>query len=139
METRVLFRSSMVRRFSSTQSSTAPKYISPYLYWPLSMLLCPASWGDPLGKEGAMEEGAARGSDRRGSVSRLNVYIAGTAAIIGIIYGYDLGSIASAILFLQPDLNLSTFMVSVVTATVVLGQLFGALFAGPHHQHDRDR
>ena len=50
-----------------------------------------------------------------GSVSRLNVLIAGTAAIIGIIYGYDLGSIASAILFLQPDLDLSTFMVSAVT------------------------
>jgi len=56
--------------------------------------------------------------------------IAGTAAIIGVIYGYDLGSIASAILFLQPDFNLSTFMVSVVTATVVLGQLFGAFNAG---------
>src|SRR5829696_3995461 len=64
------------------------------------------------------------------SVSRLNIFIAGTAAIIGIIYGYDLGSIASAILFLQPDLNLSTFMVSVVTATVVLGQIFGAFNAG---------
>src|SRR5918994_2168688 len=64
------------------------------------------------------------------SVSRLNLLIAGTAAIIGIIYGYDLGSIASAILFLQPDLNLSTFMVSVVTATVVLGQIFGAFNAG---------
>jgi sugar porter (SP) family MFS transporter len=65
-----------------------------------------------------------------GSVSRLNVLIAGTAAIIGIIYGYDLGSIASAILFLQPDLDLSTFMVSAVTATVVLGQLVGAFNAG---------
>ena len=64
------------------------------------------------------------------SVSRLNIFIAGTAAIIGIIYGYDLGSIASAILFLQPDLKLSTFMVSVVTATVVLGQIFGAFNAG---------
>lgn len=63
-------------------------------------------------------------------VSRLNILIAGTAAIIGIIYGYDLGSIASAILFLQPDFNLSTFMVSVVTATVVLGQIFGAFNAG---------
>src|SRR5215210_170025 len=66
----------------------------------------------------------------RGSVSRLNVLIGGTAAIIGVIYGYDLGSIASAILFLEPDLGLSTFMVSVVTATVVLGQLFGAFSAG---------
>jgi sugar porter (SP) family MFS transporter len=72
-----------------------------------------------------MDEGATRRP-----VSRLNVMIAGTAAIIGVIYGYDLGSIASAILFLQPDLNLSTFMVSVVTATVVLGQLFGAFAAG---------
>jgi MFS transporter, SP family, galactose:H+ symporter len=81
------------------------------------------------------DQGAPRGpnaaeSSRWGSVSRLNLIIAGTAAIIGLIYGYDLGSIASAILFLQPDLGLSTFMVSVVTATVVLGQLFGALFAG---------
>ncbi|MDQ3913647.1 MAG: sugar porter family MFS transporter [Actinomycetota bacterium] len=70
------------------------------------------------------------GDGLRRSVSRLNVLIAGTAAIIGIIYGYDLGSIASAILFLQPDFNLSTFMVSVVTATVVLGQLAGAFSAG---------
>ena len=76
---------------------------------------------------------ASQGSGGQGglrSLSRLNVMIAGTAAIIGIIYGYDLGSIASALLFLQPDLNLSTFMVSVVTATVVLGQLFGAFSAG---------
>jgi SP family galactose:H+ symporter-like MFS transporter len=70
------------------------------------------------------------GGGLRGSVSRLNIMIVGTAAIIGIVYGYDLGSIASAILFLQPDFNLSTFMVSVVTATVVLGQLVGAFNAG---------
>ena len=78
------------------------------------------------------QEGVGRrgGGGLRGSVSRLNVLIAGTAAIIGVIYGYDLGSIASAILFLKPDLGLSTFMVSVVTATVVLGQLFGAFNAG---------
>ena len=74
--------------------------------------------------------GRREGGGLRGSVSRLNVLIAGTAAIIGIIYGYDLGSIASAILFLKPDLGLSTFMVSVVTATVVLGQLLGAFNAG---------
>ena len=73
-----------------------------------------------------MEEGAARGR----SVSRLNVLIAITAAIIGLIYGYDLGSIASALLFLVPAFDLSTFMTSVVTSAVVLGQLFGALFAG---------
>jgi MFS family permease len=73
-----------------------------------------------------VEEGAARGR----SVSRLNVLIAITAAIIGLIYGYDLGSIASALLFLVPAFDLTTFMTSVVTSAVVLGQLFGALFAG---------
>ena len=79
-----------------------------------------------------MENGAARGrgGHRWQSVSRLNVMIAGTAAIIGIIYGYDLGSIASALLFLVPAFDLSTFMTSVITSAVVLGQLFGALFAG---------
>src|SRR5215213_3131260 len=66
----------------------------------------------------------------RGSVSRLNVLIGGTAAIIGVIYGYDLGSIASAILFLEPDLGLSTFMVSVVTATVALGYVIFAALQG---------
>jgi hypothetical protein len=63
-------------------------------------------------------------------VSRLNVLIAITAAIIGLIYGYDLDSIASALLFLVPDFDLSTTMTSVVTSAVVLGRLFGALFAG---------
>ncbi len=73
-----------------------------------------------------------RGGDggRRGSLSRLNVLIAGTAAIVGLIYGYDLGSIAGALLFLVPDFGLSTFMTSVVTTAVVLGQLVGAFFAG---------
>ena len=66
-----------------------------------------------------MSEGGTANSsrgDERGAVSRLNVYIAGTAAIIGLIYGYDLGSIASALLFLVPDFELSTIMTSAVTS-----------------------
>src|SRR5918912_1221721 len=81
-------------------------------------------------RRGAMDSNQRGGGGLRASVSRLNVLIAGTAAIIGIIYGYDLGSIASAILFLQPDFHLSTFMVSVVTSAAVLGQLVGAFNAG---------
>ena len=92
-----------------------------------TMLLCQNLGWDPWGKTMfAVEEGAARGR----SISRLNVLIATTAAIIGLIYGYDLGSIASALLFLVPAFDLSTFMTSVVTSAVVLGQLFGAFFAG---------
>ena len=80
-----------------------------------------------------MEESAGRWR----SVSRINVLIAITAAIIGLIYGYDLGSIASALLFLVPAFDLNTFMTSVVASAVVLGQLFGALCAGAHLQHHR--
>jgi MFS transporter, SP family, galactose:H+ symporter len=90
------------------------------------MLLCQHLGWDPWEGRFAVEEGAARVR----SVSRLNVLIAITAAIIGLIYGYDLGSIASALLFLVPAFDLTTFMTSVVTSAVVLGQLFGALFAG---------
>ncbi|MBD0357219.1 MAG: MFS transporter, partial [Rubrobacter sp.] len=81
----------------------------------------------------AASGGSANGSqddERRASLSRLNILIATTAAIVGLIYGYDLGSIASALLFLVPAFELSTFMTSVVTSAVVLGQLLGALFAG---------
>src|SRR5918997_4656834 len=70
------------------------------------------------------------GGGRRYSLSRQNMLIAGTAGIIGIIYGYDIGSIAGALLFLKPDFQLSTFMTSVVVSAVVLGNLIGAFFAG---------
>jgi hypothetical protein len=54
----------------------------------------------------------SQGDERRESLSRLNILIATTAAIVGLIYGYDLGSIASALLFLVPAFKLSTFMAS---------------------------
>ena len=70
------------------------------------------------------------GGDARGSVTRTNLLIAATAATIGLIYGYDLGSIAAVILFLQPDFGLSDAFVGILTAAVVLGQLVGAFFGG---------
>ena len=65
-----------------------------------------------------------------GSRSHLDLLVASTAAGIGLIYGYDLGSIASAILFLEEDLGVSTWQISVITSWVVLGQLVGALAGG---------
>lgn len=73
--------------------------------------------------------------DVRRSTSRLNLLIAITAATIGLVYGYDLGSIAGAILFLPTDFNLSTTMTSLLTSTVVLGQLAGAFFGGRIANH----
>ena len=80
--------------------------------------------------EGGPRNSNGEGGGRRHSLSRQNMLIAGTAGIIGLIYGYDIGSIAGALLFLVPDFDLSTFMTSVVTSAVVLGNLFGAFFAG---------
>ncbi len=82
-----------------------------------------------------MQDREPRHTDRdrggtHGSVSRTNALIVMAAAMIGLIYGYDLGSIATAILFLEGDLQISAFMVSVVTTSVVVGQLIGAFFAG---------
>jgi len=82
-----------------------------------------------------MQDREPRHTDRdrggtHGSVSRTNALIVVAAAMIGLIYGYDLGSIATAILFLEGDLQISAFMVSVVTTSVVVGQLIGAFFAG---------
>ena len=63
-------------------------------------------------------------------MTRENLLIVLAAAMIGLIYGYDLGSIATAILFLTDDFQLTAFQISVVTTAVVVGQLVGAFFAG---------
>ena len=90
------------------------------------MLLCQHLGWDPWGKK------VCRG--RRGSARAERVEaqrpLPITAATIGLTYAYDLGSMATALLFLVLAFDLSITMTSVVTSAVVLGQLFGALFAG---------
>jgi len=61
---------------------------------------------------------------------RLGLKIAATATLIGFVYGYDQGSIATALLFLTPDLHLSTFQATVVVTAVSVGTLVGALAGG---------
>src|SRR3712207_1846147 len=73
------------------------------------------------------DTGAASGHSH---ATRENILIVLAAAMIGLIYGYDLGSIATAILFLKGDFQLTAFQISVVTTAVVVGQLIGAFFAG---------
>ncbi|QBD76942.1 MFS transporter [Ktedonosporobacter rubrisoli] len=57
--------------------------------------------------------------------------VAITAAIIGVIYGYDLGNISGALLFIPAQLHLGTFQVESVTTVVVVGEIVGALLGGP--------
>lgn len=53
-----------------------------------------------------------------------------TAASVGIIYGYDLSSIAGALLFLPHQFGLTIPQEGLVTTMVVLGQICGALGGG---------
>jgi SP family galactose:H+ symporter-like MFS transporter len=53
-----------------------------------------------------------------------------TAASIGIIYGYDLSSIAGALLFITDQFGLTTHQQELLTTLVVIGQIAGALVGG---------
>lgn len=53
-----------------------------------------------------------------------------TAASVGVIYGYDLSSIAGALLFITKEFDLTTRQQELVTTTVVIGQIGGALGGG---------
>ena len=60
---------------------------------------------------------------------RLGFRIAIAAATIGIIYGYDLGNISGALLFITKDFDLSTKETEWVATIVVAGSIAGALVA----------
>ena len=58
---------------------------------------------------------------------RLRIAIA--AATIGVIYGYDLGNISGALLFITKEFDLSTKQTEWVATIVVAGSIAGALLA----------
>ena len=60
---------------------------------------------------------------------RLGFRIAVAAATIGVIYGYDLGNISGALLFITKDFDLSTKQTEWVATIVVAGSIVGALAA----------
>lgn len=72
-----------------------------------------------------------RGSSVQGTPSRrLPILIALCATLIGTVYGYDTGSISSAVLFLGPEFDLSPFVTTLVVSSVTFGTLIGALVGG---------
>src|SRR6185312_6094042 len=60
---------------------------------------------------------------------RLGFRIAIAAATIGVIYGYDLGNISGALLFITKDFDLTTKETEWVATIVVAGSIAGALVA----------
>ncbi len=59
----------------------------------------------------------------------LAITISLTAATVGVVYGYDTGSIAGALLFLPKHFNLSTNAVEWITTFTGIGLIVGALIA----------
>ncbi|MBY8883473.1 sugar porter family MFS transporter [Streptomyces sp. PTM05] len=56
--------------------------------------------------------------------------IAFTGAVVGVIYGYDTGSISGALVFLARDFHLNSGQKGLVNSILVLGSILGALAAG---------
>lgn len=53
------------------------------------------------------------------------------AALGGVLYGYDMGIIAAAIIFVKKSFGLSTGMEELVVSVVLVGAMIGALVGGP--------
>jgi SP family galactose:H+ symporter-like MFS transporter len=62
--------------------------------------------------------------------ARRRLLIALTAASLGIVCGYDLSNIAGALLFITDDFQLTIHQQELLTTTVVIGQIGGALSGG---------
>ncbi len=64
--------------------------------------------------------------------ARRNVILtAAIAGLGGLLFGYDTGIIAGAILFITPEFHLSSFGSGLVVAAVPIGAVLGAGIAGP--------
>ncbi|KAA5826080.1 sugar porter family MFS transporter [Saccharopolyspora hirsuta] len=65
-----------------------------------------------------------------GVTSPLALRIVVAAATIGVIYGYDIGNISGALLFITEEMDLSPALQGSVTTVLVAGNIVGALLAG---------
>ena len=65
-----------------------------------------------------------------GTTSPVGRRIALAAATIGIIYGYDIGNVSGALLFIAEEMRLSPALQGSVTTVLVAGNIVGALIAG---------
>lgn len=64
------------------------------------------------------------------ATSAMGRKIAVAAATLGIIYGYDIGNISGALLFLSEEMDLSPALQGSVTTVLVAGNIIGALIGG---------
>nr|WP_298796553.1 sugar porter family MFS transporter [uncultured Acetobacter sp.] len=69
--------------------------------------------------------------DRRASARRYVLMAALVAAVGGLLFGYDTGIIASALIFVTQTFSLSTAGQEWVAASLNIGAIFGAVLSGP--------
>lgn len=76
--------------------------------------------------------GMNQGSDASARRARRNVVLtAAIAGLGGLLFGYDTGVIAGALLFIKTDFDLGSFAQGLVVAAVPIGAVAGAAIAGP--------
>lgn len=63
--------------------------------------------------------------------NKLILCIAGLVSVGGILYGYDIGVISGALLFINQTIPLSETELGLIVGAVLGGGLFGTLLAGP--------
>ena len=63
--------------------------------------------------------------------NRFVLIVAATAALGGLLFGYDTGIISGALLFIKEDFALSDAAQQTVVGSLLVGAVLGALIAGP--------
>lgn len=76
-----------------------------------------------------VEETAETEAARQSAARRRIFLTAATAGLAGLLFGYDTGIIAGALLSLGPDFGLSSFQSGAVVGAVPIGAVAGAWFA----------
>jgi len=64
------------------------------------------------------------------SINRFVILCAVLAAMAGLLFGFDTGNIAGALLFIKHDFHTSTLQNSLIVSITVLGAFLGAIFSG---------
>jgi SP family galactose:H+ symporter-like MFS transporter len=67
--------------------------------------------------------------------NRLVLWIAGLVSVGGILYGYDIGVISGALLFIKNTIPMTDTQIGCIVGAVLGGGLLGTLLAGPIGDH----